>query len=218
LRATVFGSNPNIKSAKTLSGSIILYLATFLQFAWKLIAYSSMIRPTCLQLLYLRYYIFFLINKVNFVRNTYWKYLQLMIKVLISSYYLAATFTRYLLIIWNFLCSDHLFTSIILLYHSNHSLGSSISIPLNSVSFTWFNSLLTLLTFSMLNQDHMMEDHANGWHMTKNTHVKEDHIDGQHVTWNFNSKDHVDKWHVTETITAEDHGDRYHVTDTTVAQ
>ena len=35
-----------------------------------------------------------------------------------------------------------------------------------------------LLTFSILNQDHMTEDHADGWHMIKNTHVEEDYVDG----------------------------------------
>ena len=39
-----------------------------------------------------------------------------------------------------------------------------------------------LLTFSTLNQDHVMEDHADRRHVTKNTHVEEDHVDGQHVT------------------------------------
>ncbi len=34
-----------------------------------------------------------------------------------------------------------------------------------------------LLTFSTLNQDHMMKDHVDGQHMTKNTHVEEDHVD-----------------------------------------
>ena len=63
-----------------------------------------------------------------------------------------------------------------------------------------------------------MEDHADGWHVTKKTHVKEDHVDGQHVTWNFNSEDHVDSWHMTESITAKDHGDRHHVTDITAVQ
>ena len=64
----------------------------------------------------------------------------------------------------------------------------------------------------------MTEDHADGWHVTKNTHVKENHIDGQHVIWNFNSKDHVDSWHVTESITVKDHDDRHHVTDIIAAQ
>src|SRR6266540_5478077 len=45
--------------------------------------------------------------------------------------------------IWNLLCSDHLFASAILLYCSNHSLGSSASVPPNSVSLTWFDSLST---------------------------------------------------------------------------
>ena len=72
-----------------------------------------------------------------------------------------------------------------------------------------------LLTFSTLNQDHVTEDHADGWHMTKNTYVEEDYVNRQYVTWNFNSEDHVDEWHVTETITVEDHSDRHHVTDIT---
>src|SRR6266498_3649401 len=48
--------------------------------------------------------------------------------------------------IWNLLCSDHLLASAILLYHSNHSLGSSASVPPNSVSLTWFDSLSTWFT------------------------------------------------------------------------
>ena len=63
-----------------------------------------------------------------------------------------------------------------------------------------------------------MEDHADGWHVTKNTHVKENHVDGQHMTWNFNSEDHVNGRHVTENITAEDHGDRHHMIDITATQ
>src|SRR6266498_5337840 len=45
--------------------------------------------------------------------------------------------------IWNLLCSDHLLASAILLYRSNHSLGSSASVPPNSVGLTWFDSLST---------------------------------------------------------------------------
>ncbi len=48
-----------------------------------------------------------------------------------------------------------------------------------------------LLIFSILNQDHMTEDHADGWNVTKNTHVEENHVDEQHMTWNFNIEDHV---------------------------
>ncbi len=72
-----------------------------------------------------------------------------------------------------------------------------------------------LLTFSTLNQDHVTEDHADEWHVTKNTHVEEDHVDGQHVIWNFNSEDHADGLHVTESITVKDHGDSHHVIDNT---
>ena len=75
-----------------------------------------------------------------------------------------------------------------------------------------------MLIFSTLNQDHVTEDHADGWHMTKNTYVEEDYVNRQYVTWNFNSEDHVDSWHVTENITAKDHDDRHHVTNTTAAQ
>ena len=49
-----------------------------------------------------------------------------------------------------------------------------------------------MLTFLTLNQDHVMENHADGWHVTKNTHVEEDHVDGQHIIWNFTTEDHVD--------------------------
>src|SRR6266540_946849 len=106
-------------------------------------AYSSIVLPACLQLLYFRYQIFFLAGEANFMRNTCWKYPQLIMKVFISSYHLATALTRYPPIIWNLLCSDHLFASAILLYHSNHLLGSSASVPPNSVGLTWFDSLST---------------------------------------------------------------------------
>src|SRR6266542_5441642 len=48
--------------------------------------------------------------------------------------------------IWNLLCSDHLLASAILLYRSNHSFGSSASVPPNSVGLTWFDSLSTCFT------------------------------------------------------------------------
>src|SRR6266545_7358373 len=102
----MFGSNPDIKSARTLSANIVLLSSTFLQFAWKLIAYSSMVLPACLQLLYFKYQVFFLAGKANFVRNTCWKYPQLIMKVFISSYHLATAPTRYPPIIWNLLCSE----------------------------------------------------------------------------------------------------------------
>src|SRR6266540_5158361 len=142
----MFGSNPDIKSARILSAGIVLLLSTFLQFAWKSIAYSSIVLSACLQLLYFKYQVFFLASKANFVRNTCWKYPQLVMKVFISSYHLAAAPTRYPPMIWNLLCSDHLFASAILLYHSNHSLRSFASVPLNSVSLTWFDSLSTWFT------------------------------------------------------------------------
>ena len=78
--------------------------------------------------------------------------------------------------------------------------------------------MFLLLTFLTLNQDHVTEDHADGWYVTKNTHVEEDHVDEQYMIWNFNSEDHVDGRHVTENLTAEDHGDGHHVTDITAAQ
>jgi len=39
-----------------------------------------------------------------------------------------------------------------------------------------------LLTFLILNQDHVTEDYADRQHVTKETHVEEDHVEGQHVT------------------------------------
>ncbi len=110
----IFGSSLNIKSARTLSISIILCLLIFLQFVWKLMAYSSIVHLTCLQLLYFKYYVFFLTGKINFVRNTYWKYPQLVMKIFISSYHLAAIPIRYPFMIWNLLYSDYLFAFVIL--------------------------------------------------------------------------------------------------------
>src|SRR6266542_4571298 len=106
-------------------------------------AYLSMVLSACLQLLYFKYQVFFLAGEANFMRNTCWKYPQLVIKVFISSYHLAAAPTRYPPIIWNLLCSDYLFASAILLYRSKHSLVSSASVPPNSISLTWFDSLST---------------------------------------------------------------------------
>ena len=154
----MFRSNPDIKSARILSAGIILYLSIFLQFAWKSIMYSSIVLPACLQLLYLRYQIFFLAGEANFIRNTCWKYPQLVIKVFISSYHLAAALTRYPPMIWNFLYSDHLFASAILLYHSNHSLGSFASVPqilwvsygLILFQHDWFPGSLLLMHLLML--------------------------------------------------------------------
>src|SRR6266540_1180113 len=104
-------------------------------------AYSLIVLPACLQLLYFKYQVFFLASEANFVRNTCWKYPQLVMKVFISSYHLAATSTRYPPMIWNLLCSDYLFASTIRLYRSNHLLGSFASVPLNSISLTWLDSL-----------------------------------------------------------------------------
>ncbi len=95
--------------------------------------------------------------------------------------------------------------------------SNNISNQQTSAQTKLFNEIKILLTFLTLNQNHMMEDHADSWHVTKNTHMEKNHINRQHVTWNINSKDHVDGWHVTENITAEDHGDGYHVTDIIVA-
>jgi len=64
-----------------------------------------------------------------------------MMKVLISSYHLTATSTKYPPMIWNLLYSNHLFVLVILLYHSNYSLGFSAFISLNFISFTWFDFL-----------------------------------------------------------------------------
>ncbi len=38
-----------------------------------------------------------------------------------------------------------------------------------------------MLTFSNLNQNHVIEDHADGWYMTGNITI-EDHGDRYHVT------------------------------------
>src|SRR6266542_4750609 len=111
----IFGSNPDIKSARTLSAGIVLLSSTFFQFAWKSIAYSSIVLPAYLQLLYFKYQVFFLAGEANFMRNTCWKYPQLVMKVFILSYHLAAAPIRYPSIILNLLCSDYLFASAILL-------------------------------------------------------------------------------------------------------
>ncbi len=112
--------------------------------------YSLIVCSAYLQLLYLRYHIFFLADKVNFIKNTCWKYPQLVMNILILSYHLAAASTRYPPIIWNLLNSDYLLISMILLYLLSHLLGFFAFIPLNSISLTWFDSLLIWFIFRFI--------------------------------------------------------------------
>src|SRR6266542_775482 len=100
-----------------------------------------MVLPACLQFLYLRYQVFFLAGEANFCRNACWNPLQLPIQPFTSSYHLAAAPTRYPPIIWNRQYSVHMFTSAIRLNLSNHSFGSSVSVPPNSPGFTKLPSL-----------------------------------------------------------------------------
>src|SRR6266542_1719050 len=100
-----------------------------------------MVLPACLQFLYLRYQVFFLAGKANFIKNACWNSLQLPIHPFTSLYYLAAAPTRYPPIIWNCQYSVHMFASAIRLNLSNYSFGSSISVPPNSASFTKLPSL-----------------------------------------------------------------------------
>src|SRR6266542_1468782 len=100
-----------------------------------------MVLPACLQFLYLRYQVFFLTGEANFCKNACWNPLQLPIQPFISSYHLAAAPTRYPPIIWKRLYSVHIFASAIRLNLSNHSFGSSVSVPPNSPDFTKLPSL-----------------------------------------------------------------------------
>src|SRR6266498_3953206 len=100
-----------------------------------------MVLPACLQFLYLRYQVFFLAGEANFCKNACWNPPQLPIQPFISSYHLAAAPTRYPPIIWNRRYSVHMFASAIRLNLSNHSLGSSVSVPPNSPGFTKLPSL-----------------------------------------------------------------------------
>src|SRR6266540_6034812 len=100
-----------------------------------------MVLPACLHFLYLRYQVFFLAGKANFIKNACWNSLQLPIHPFTSLYYLAAAPTRYPPIIWNCQYSVHMFASAIRLNLSNHSFGSSISVPPNSSGFTKLPSL-----------------------------------------------------------------------------
>src|SRR6266542_772607 len=100
-----------------------------------------MVLPACLQFLYLRYQVFFLAGEANFCKNACWNPPQLPIQPFTSSYHLAAAPTRYPPIIWNRLYSDHIFALAIRLNLSNHSLGSSVSVPPNSPDFTKLPSL-----------------------------------------------------------------------------
>src|SRR6266498_6000702 len=100
-----------------------------------------MVLPACLQFLYLRYQVFFLAGEANFIKNACWNPSQLFIHPFTSSYYLAAAPTRYPPIIWNHRYSVHIFASAIRLNLSNHSFGSSVSVPPNSANFTKLPSL-----------------------------------------------------------------------------
>src|SRR6266540_1332457 len=100
-----------------------------------------MVLSACLQFLYLRYQVFFLAGEANFCKNAYWNPPQLPIQPFTSSYYLAATPTRYPPIIWKRRYSVHIFASAIRLNLSNHSFGSSVSVPPNSPGFTKLPSL-----------------------------------------------------------------------------
>src|SRR6266542_3250278 len=100
-----------------------------------------MVLPACLQFLYLRYQVFFLAGEANFIKNACWNPPQLPIQPFTSSYHLAAAPTRYPPIIWKRLYSVHMFASAIRLNLSNHSLGSSVSVPPNSPGFTKLPSL-----------------------------------------------------------------------------
>src|SRR6266540_3619552 len=95
-----------------------------------------MVLPACLQFLYLRYQVFFLAGKANFIKNACWNPSQLPIQPFTSSYHLAATPTRYPPMIWNHQYSVHIFASAIWLNLSNHSFESSVSVPPNSPGFT----------------------------------------------------------------------------------
>src|SRR6266498_102449 len=128
----ICGSNPDIKSARTLSAGIMPRWSTFCQFAWNSKAYASIVLPACLQFLYLRYQVFFLAGEANFCKNACWNPPQLPIQPFTSSYHLAAAPTRYPSIIWKRLYSVHMFASAIRLNLSNHSFGSSVSVPPNS--------------------------------------------------------------------------------------
>src|SRR6266498_5291118 len=110
--------------------------STFRQFAWNSKAYALIVLPACLQFLYLRYQVFFLAGEANFIRNACWNPFQLPIQPFTSSYHLAAAPTRYPPIIWKRRYSVHIFASAIQLNLSNHSFGSSVSVPPNSPSFT----------------------------------------------------------------------------------
>jgi len=72
-----------------------------------------------------------------------------------------------------------------------------------------------LLIFLTLNQDYVMENYADRWHIIRDNHMQEDHVVGQHMIWNSNTENHVDGWYVTGIIIAKDHGNGYYVTNIT---
>src|SRR6266498_3475456 len=115
--------------------------STFRQFAWNSKAYVSIVLSACLQFLYLRYQVFFLAGETNFCKNACWNPPQLPIHPFTSSYHLAAAPTRYPPIIWKCQYSVHIFASAIRLNLSNHSFGSSVSVPSNSPGFMKLPSL-----------------------------------------------------------------------------
>src|ERR1044071_10014133 len=106
--------------------------------------YSSIVLPACLQALYFIYQVFLLVAEANFSRNMDSNPngpSHAVTRCFTVSYHFATAPVRYPPTIWNRLIAFHLFASAILLYLSSQSLGSSDSVPANSVGFTSNNSL-----------------------------------------------------------------------------
>src|ERR1044072_5252530 len=106
--------------------------------------YSSIVLPAYLQILYFIYQVFLLVAEANFPRNINSNPngpSHAVIRCFIESYHLAAAPVRYPPTIWNHLIALYLLASAILLYLSSQSLGSSVSVPTNSVGRISDNSL-----------------------------------------------------------------------------
>src|ERR1043165_4047258 len=103
-----------------------------------------MVLPDCLQALYFIYQVFLLVADANFPKNIDSNPNgppHAVTKFFTVSYHFAAAPVRYSPTIWNRLIAFHLFASAIRLYLSSQSLGSSASVPANSVGLISDNSL-----------------------------------------------------------------------------
>src|SRR5687767_15454577 len=95
-------------------------------------AYLSTVLPFCLILLYFAYQVFLRVGDAYFVRNAFSNDLHMFKVIRTTSSHIAAAPLRYPPTIYAFRLSFQLFVKAIRLNLSNHSCGSSSSVPSNS--------------------------------------------------------------------------------------